>query len=387
MAAVPGAPGSLVVARRGVGTRLELWDHAVLRYQTEAPHPIYYLEFDPNTGILYSDGAAAFQLGAANFEPIRGRNQNLTVQDLEFGGDILYTARGFRVDPRTGASLGFYGVSSGSAVEPDPRNGRVFFVSRGTVWSLMAYQPETLYPLGFTNLANLSGGPTNLMRWGMDGLAFSTLNQVFVMRSKLVPTGAPADLGLSQVLDPAPRPLGSNVSFRITVRNSGPGAATNVVVVSRFTPAATVASAVSSRGTITSGSTIVACNAGTLPAGESLELNLQLVPESLGGFTNTLATTSDSPDLKLEDNRIVTLLNIVTPDANPPALMIDGLDLDPYPGIRCVTGVGYLYSLQVSSNLVHWETVTNFWGNGALGRLPLPSFRTDSPQLFRLQRF
>src|SRR5207249_3898541 len=105
---------------------------------------------------------------------------------------LLYTPGGAAIDPTAGLIAGeIADLAAGSIVEPDVANQRLFFLSKtDTEWQLRAYDPASFGLVGSLTLSNVLGQPTRLVRWGQDGLAFGTTsNQLFLVRSSLVPAG------------------------------------------------------------------------------------------------------------------------------------------------------------------------------------------------------
>jgi hypothetical protein len=68
---------------------------------------------------------------------------------------------------------------------PDSLGGKVFYLSvSGSTGTLHAVNISTLTEVGSVNVPNISGSPSSLIRWGVDGLAFRTSgNQLFLIRT------------------------------------------------------------------------------------------------------------------------------------------------------------------------------------------------------------
>src|SRR5207249_12308531 len=76
----------------------------------------------------------------------------------------------------TGAGLGtFNGSGYGPLVQPDPENGRVYFLLLdGPDWKLRAYDAATFGAVGSLTIPGVTGAPSSLLRWGADALALRT---------------------------------------------------------------------------------------------------------------------------------------------------------------------------------------------------------------------
>jgi len=95
---------------------------------------------------------------------------------------------------------------------------------------------------------------------------------------------------------------GASFDYTITVQNSGPDAATNVVVTDNLPPAVTFVSATPSQGSC-SGTTTVTCSLGALNNGASATIIITVnAPASDAALTNTAVATSNQSDPDLASN-------------------------------------------------------------------------------------
>ena len=111
---------------------------------------------------------------------------------IKYDSGLIYASSGVVVNPETPALLGtFSGVGANASVKsvkPDVADNRVFFVSSpndgydGTA-IIQAYDPNTFLPVGSLTIPNVVAtyydGPSSLIRWGSDGLAFRAGGQIF----------------------------------------------------------------------------------------------------------------------------------------------------------------------------------------------------------------
>jgi uncharacterized repeat protein (TIGR01451 family) len=104
-----------------------------------------------------------------------------------------------------------------------------------------------------------------------------------------------SDLGLSKTVNNANPIQGQNVTFTVTLTNSGPSNATNVVVTDALPAGLTFVSATPSTGSYTSGTG--AWSVASLASGASATLQVVALVGGTGTITNTAeVTASDQPD-------------------------------------------------------------------------------------------
>ncbi|MBV8516168.1 MAG: TIGR03118 family protein, partial [Acidobacteria bacterium] len=106
---------------------------------------------------------------------------------------------------------------------------------------------------------------------------------------------------------------GTSFSYTITVANSGPDAATNVVVTDNLPPQVTYDSATASQGTC-SGTTTVVCSLGTLNSGASATITIIVdAPPSSATVSNTATVTSDQSDPNTTNNAASAVVQVAAP--------------------------------------------------------------------------
>ncbi|MCA1566811.1 MAG: hypothetical protein LC803_14435 [Acidobacteria bacterium] len=215
MEVVPGSPQSLVVARGSASGfnsgAVAVYDNGVQRPNTSSGGVFFIgsIEFGASPSTLYgynnSSGAelVKFELDASGVKSISTMNNLLTGGGgggIEFAGGRLYSGGGRVVDPEAKTLLGRFN-SGGTAFLVDQTLGRAFYLSSGSSGTgtsvvLTAYDINTFLPLGSVTLPGVLGTPTGLVRWGTNGLAFTTLpnifnspgstSQIYLVRSALV---------------------------------------------------------------------------------------------------------------------------------------------------------------------------------------------------------
>ncbi len=121
-----------------------------------------------------------------------------------------------------------------------------------------------------------------------------------------LPVNPAADLAISLIPSPAPVPVGSLLTYILTVTNNGPSIANNVVATENLPANSTLnTDTISpSQGSIAiaqDGLTIT-FNAGILPVGASATLTLQVTPSQVGSVTTTASVSATEADTNQANN-------------------------------------------------------------------------------------
>lgn len=89
---------------------------------------------------------------------------------------LLYTNDGVVIDPSTGTKIGEFSAS-GLAV-PDGKNGVIYFLGTSSFgsqnYSIESFDINHFTPIASLPVNNVVGTPTHFIRWGTNGLAFTT---------------------------------------------------------------------------------------------------------------------------------------------------------------------------------------------------------------------
>jgi hypothetical protein len=296
MEVVPGSPQSLVLSR-GVNGGLTVFDNGVPRTNTaSAVGPI---EFGANASILYnsSDGSLTKFLVDAN-----GITQSTVINgfwdggtSFEFSDGLVFSNKGVVADPESGElkgtfQVGNFGIIPAMAV--DGPNKRTFFAFRnGVDVILVAFDSTTFTPVGAVTLPQLGGDPVSLLRWGANGLAFTTIpttfpgaSRVFLVQTELVSNAASIPTGIQFETD------------RIFVREGTPTLLVKVIRTGDVSGTATINFATSD-STATAGSDYTATS-GTLTFGPgelSKDIAIPIINDNLfetGDETFTLTLSN-----------------------------------------------------------------------------------------------
>jgi len=112
-----------------------------------------------------------------------------------------------------------------------------------------------------------------------------------------VPPAPEADLQISKSDSPDPVYIGDNLTYLVSVTNSGPDNATGVNVTDTLPPGVTFQSATPSTGTASNTTNTVTWNIGTLINGASANLTILVTaPSSSGNITNSATISGTEPD-------------------------------------------------------------------------------------------
>jgi sugar lactone lactonase YvrE len=195
MAVTPGSADTVAVSRTNGATAV--YDNGVQRPQVAGAG---FLQFGLTAARLYSGGGPVQKLvlGASGLTSAgtipAGRGGSTSYFDRTRG--LLFTSSGDVIDPEAGTFLGqFTGLGFSSHMAVDVAAGRVYFLTSDSFsssnWRLVAYDMNTFLPIGYATLTGIAGDPSDLVRWGSNGLAFrtgSTFNSTAEGRVVLIQT-------------------------------------------------------------------------------------------------------------------------------------------------------------------------------------------------------
>jgi hypothetical protein len=206
LSVMPGNPNAVAVSRSNRISfpntdGIAIYENGVRR-NTVANINTFAVEFSNLPTRLYSmgfigtAGSGAFDRLAADASGVTvlGRVQTIRGGDLRFDNGLLYQTGGDVSDPEVGIVKGsFTNLGTGTAImTTDSALGRAFFLTSNFSGpaTIRAYDLNTFVPLGTITidlaLSGIQDGPTSLVRWGSNGLAFRTANKVFLVQSSLV---------------------------------------------------------------------------------------------------------------------------------------------------------------------------------------------------------
>jgi uncharacterized repeat protein (TIGR01451 family) len=124
-----------------------------------------------------------------------------------------------------------------------------------------------------------------------------------------------ADLGLTVLASPNPVTVGSDLTSTITVTNSGPNAALNVVVSNALPTGVNYVfgSGSTSQGTVSNANGVIVANLGTLPSNGSATITFRETPLTAGSVTNTARVSGLGVDGNSGNNSASAISTVLNP--------------------------------------------------------------------------
>jgi len=124
---------------------------------------------------------------------------------------------------------------------------------------------------------------------------------------------AEADLAVSKIEMPDPVTAGENLTYNLVVTNTGPSAASSVVVTDSLPAGVQLVSATPSQGGPCTGSQVIRCVLGTLGVNGSamIEIVVEVNPAQTAVLLNSVSVRSSAADLNLANNNDSTSTAVV----------------------------------------------------------------------------
>jgi uncharacterized repeat protein (TIGR01451 family) len=119
------------------------------------------------------------------------------------------------------------------------------------------------------------------------------------------------DVALKIVGTPNPVGVNASLNYVLTVTNSGPSAATGLVLTNFLPAGVTFQSASASQGSWTNLDGLVVCNLGTLPSASLATLTISIQVGGIGAITNVATVSRAEPDFALANNTATVVTAIV----------------------------------------------------------------------------
>jgi uncharacterized repeat protein (TIGR01451 family) len=132
--------------------------------------------------------------------------------------------------------------------------------------------------------------------------------------------GCAVDLVLTQTDSPDPVQTGQNLTYTLTVQNTGTAPASNVVVTDTLPGGVTFVSATASQGSC-AGTSTVTCNLGSLAGGATATVTIVVQPTANGTLSNTAQVSMTETDPTPANNTATATATVG--GSNPPS----GVDL------------------------------------------------------------
>jgi len=380
LAALPGAPDSVVVATNGdYSTQaLGIYDSGVLRgtaianflnsanaLQTNsAKSEIYAAGQGTYTVYGYSASGLTQKSTASN-----GTYVNYGNDDLQVIGGRAYTDLGTVYDAEAGALLGtFYSSGNTPATGPvvaDTTLNKAFVLDSSQIGAFGTYnQIQSFNTSDYTSTRvsipvnvpapdgnPFTGPPSHLTRWGTNGLAFRNSLGVFSLRSNAVKdlTNVSADLEVTLAASGAST-TGTNTTYTATITNNGPSAATNIALTGQAPSTGTLISTTPAAGTC-SISAGLSCNLGGLASGAKTTVAMVVTQTTAGAATASVQVSGSESDPTLSNNQASSTQTITgsTYNLTPSLVAISptAIETGSSDTVITVTGSGFTNSSSV----------------------------------------
>lgn len=338
---LPDRPESVAVSlsTRGPSSNhygIQIYDHGIPRTVSPGNFSGNVIAFgeSPSTLYAYDNDDTGFEFerllihenGIGLRDSVDSFNSDLIAGfnvDIQYESGLLYTSSGRVIDPERLTLVGSFVGSTFLDAEPfnvyaDGSTGRVFYLvipnnsnGQGRRYQIRGYDLDTRVPLGSILFPGETRAPSSLIRWGADGLAFRTSDdKVFLARTPMVPSPSfEADLSVSATADPNPVTIGGKLTYTVTVTNGGPASAAEAGLSAMLSPDLQVISTTASRGSCAMSGRELTCGLGTLEAGASAQVQVEVspviafklttefrtaaLPNDPDGFNNRTSVTTD----------------------------------------------------------------------------------------------
>lgn len=349
LAPVPGYPDSIAVERQNrnfspseSGTMIFNADGSARKNVINGGHSLVY---EPLTNRMYGfeneiSSYGIRTMGADKDGTVElGYNEGVLVGNAHLTAGqngLLFSDSANVIDPMNWTKLGqFPGYGYGSVLAVDSSTGRVYFAdhNRSGV-EIHAFDMHTFSQVASTVFPMPRGDAQRLIRWGEDGLAFTTeTGQVWLVKSAVVgPKQSAVDLAVSAVGLPAEFTANAMTTCTITVTNAGATPATGVILSDQLSPNIEIVNVAASSGSATAANGVARLDAGDLaPHGKAtLTVQLRLKPQDtsqehpLTAVTQMVSARAQEPDSNPANNHLSQTAPLAT---SGPAAAVSGVDL------------------------------------------------------------
>ncbi len=325
-AAVPGLAGSVVAGMWSDSDhygRVAAYDDGVMRPGSPTDSSgADFLEFGSDASVVYANGRSL--LGGRRYRVLQLQSAGLVevayseavpfnIGDFKFDAGLLYGMTGDLYEPALATSAGrFDGLGSGTIVEPRISEDRVYALSRyGQTWRLLSFDGRTRQLISSTELNDIVGTPVNLIRWGSNGLAFSTTaDRLCLLKGRPTPSDPAVDLVAAQTVGANAVLAGSNGIFSITVSNAGPNVASNVMAFVQLDVSSEFVGASSGSGEWTETNSLLTWTVPFLALHQAVCLQYTLHTVEATDVTNLASVTSSAVELLLNNNLAPAVLAV-----------------------------------------------------------------------------
>lgn len=241
-------------------------------------------------------------------------NKSVSVNDISSSGNFVVSNAGVAIDGTQMVQLGVF-AATGPAL-PELAANRAYLLGQIGSTQLGSYDLSSLSNARQLTLPVALDDPGNLVRWGVNGLAFRTRANwlggsgelYFVNSDQLVPSGPPADLALTVLASPSPATVGTVVSYTLQVTNLGPDLARSPIVAAGLSPGQRMLRMSPPGNGVTNDTVTFALP--DLAVGASATLVIEVLPESAGFIWTKATVSSAAVDLNFANNSVTRLASV-----------------------------------------------------------------------------
>ncbi|MBS4189893.1 DUF11 domain-containing protein [Bacillus sp. FJAT-49705] len=167
------------------------------------------------------------------------------------------------------------------------------------------FSPVTTFQCYMGDYNQIIRGPGNslLHSWGDNRNSGNPV--VFFLQSDTI------DLSLEKSDSQDPVKLGDNLTYTINVRNLGPSAANNVMLIDTLPNEVDFLSSTSSQGSCTEVNGVVTCNLGTIMNGATATVTIKVKPKTTGTFCNTARVSASELDTNELNNTVTQCTTVL----------------------------------------------------------------------------
>jgi hypothetical protein len=337
LAVLPGQPNS--VAIYGTNGVVTIFDGGVARAKSSSGLNTYFysnsgaLAFGSSASTLYLSsttvGSYIYQLsvdstGVTGFKQLSSTGGGRT---LQYDNGRLYFPNGVVADATTGSTLGQFSVSSSYSSTPSAAVGPVVSDSAlnrawvvptnysGSGSNVIGYDETTFNPVTTLPVTGIGAVNTStsglsyqqdLVRWGQNGLAFHTSDQLYLLHGSYVKdtSSSPADLRITAQA-PTPVTTGTSFSYQLQVTNLGSSDAQGVLLTTRLPDSLIYGGTTASQGSC-SGNGVLYCDLGAIKNGSSATVTVTATPSTAGSIQINAEIDSQSYDPNTANNQVST---------------------------------------------------------------------------------
>ena len=212
------------------------------------------------------------------------------------------------LSPNSNYNLQFFATPANSTLTPDNAQGRYYFQYYDLNVATDSTGNATFTRTIDATISGLTGAPVNLDDYVTatatkisDGSSSGFSNTQIVTRQKT------ADLSINMLADPNPVDVGSLLEYTINVDNTGPDAASSVVMTDQINTAFTFVSATSTQGVISvDANNKLTANLGNVDAVRTVQVKVLVRANQSGLYSNTAIVSTPTFDTDPTNNSATT---------------------------------------------------------------------------------